>query len=353
MLKSTILYFILLITTGICAQKNFNIITDQENDQTIFQVLNIKTISLDTASNELAIYKVVNSNRSPFMVAGNYFFKNNTLSFKPINILSSSCDFHIVLKDSFKLYNPPVKKYETSVAVNKFYPIGNRISENTLTFYIEFNQRMKPDPKAYDKVNILTQDGDTIFLPWRQKSYWINNNKTLVLMVHPGRIKKGIHSTNNLEKIFEVNKKININLDDSFEALNGDSLNESFSIGFNIIEKDTITPKLLTQNIEAPKLYTVDPINIVFSEEMDFGLVYKWFKVFNNDRQVSGEISTDNGIEWSFIPHERWAKVEYTVRVASKIGDSCHNQLSRTFETKLKGEINNSSNIDISFIPFN
>lgn len=351
MIRKIILPLLLfLFVSGLNAQSKLSILNDLSDEKQLFQLKVDHFIQPDTAANVLAVYKLNNAKRSNFRVAGHYSFENNVLSFAPVVRLSSDSEFEVVYGDQVKRYSPTAKKTNTNLLVQKVYPDTDSIAENSLTFYVEFSEKMKNDTRAYTHVDVVKEDGSIISLPWRQKSYWINNNKTLVLMIHPGRIKSEISSTAALEPVLKSGSKLSLRIGTELKSVDGNVLADSFLKDYTVSAKDTILPKIITTEIDPPSVNTRNVVAIQFSKEMDFGLVYKCFSLLKEEAKVAGQITTDDGQRWFFTPDDKWTTGDYTIKIGNKIGDSCHNQINRRFETKDKTEMVKPYTLDFSFI---
>lgn len=86
------------------------------------------------------------------------------------------------------------------------YPLSEKIPENILLFHVLFSEPMLEDIKAYTHVKILDEKGVEKPRVWREKSTWAQHGKHLVLMIHPGKIKRGIKHMEEDSALFEEGK---------------------------------------------------------------------------------------------------------------------------------------------------
>lgn len=272
------------------------------------------------------------SSVSTFPVIGDYTFFEDSLSFQPKFELNASIRFLVQQKDSSFYFNLPPKVQSSTVSISKIFPSTTEIPANILTFYIQFSAPMKPDPKAYELVDIVDLNGHKTPHAWRQKSYWINHNKTLVLMIHPGRVKHGIQATEHLAPVFTAGKEVQLVVNRGLESAEGGLLNKTDTLNYLITQKDTISPQLISHSLKLPKVNSRSPLEFTFTEPMDYGLIYKWFSLYLNDQKIVGNLTSADDKTWLFTPAEEWQTGTYTIKAGNKMGDYCHNQMDRLFE---------------------
>jgi hypothetical protein len=208
---------------------------------------------------------------------------------------------------------------------------------------------MIPDPHAYEYAEIINEDGERVDLPWREKSFWINDNKTLVLMIHPGRVKKAIRTTYELEPIFVEGHSFTLRIKTGLRSADKKELVTPFEYSYEIIGADKTQPELEYCDYKSLEAGTKSPLQIRFNETMDFGLIYKWVDITLGGNKVEGSFYSPDGSNWLFTPAENWQEGDYKVSVANKAGDLCHNQQDRLFEIS---EETDFSHVDYTYFTF-
>ena len=276
---------------------------------------------------------------STFPVIGDYTFFEDSLSFQPKFELNASIRFLVQQKDSSFQFTLPPEVHTSAVQIAKMFPSKAEIPANILTFYIQFSAPMKPDPKAYEMVDIVDINGHITPHAWRQKSYWINHNKTLVLMIHPGRVKRGIQATEHLAPVFTAGKQVQLVVNRGLESAEGSLLNISDTIHYLITQMDTNSPQLIRHSLKLPTVNSRSPLEFTFTEPMDYGLIYKWFSLHLNGKKIVGNLTSADDKTWLFTPAEEWQTGTYTIKAGNKMGDYCHNQMDRLFEVGDEHEI--------------
>lgn len=320
-----------------------NVTVDYENRTR--PILKIQLPKDEKKKEELIRLYVENTPHSTpaFPVIGDYWEIGDSLYFQPKFELNQSIPFRVELQNSsFKLTIPP-PPITDPVKISNVYPLCEAIPQNILTFYIEFSSTMKPNPLAYEYIEVVNGNGEVIPLVWREKSYWINENKTLVLMIHPGRVKNGIHATYDLEPIFIENNNIKLRIKHGLESTHNGALASPVEFEYKILAKDTISPKFIIESLVKPTINSFEPVQFAFTEQIDFGLLHKWFHISINNEIVKGNLSTLDGETWLFTPENKWKPALYDLKIMNKIGDVCHNQLDRLFEVESEADIHNTS----------
>lgn len=302
---------------------------------------NNNEVDVKKASNILSLYIIINDTVATNKIFGNYILKDDSLQFIPYFNLGYNLNFEAQLcidGDTIKKrFSTPQAPVVTALPVQaiQIFPLTNKIPSNILLFHAIFSAPMNEDRMAFDKVQVLDETGKIKPKVWKEKSYWLDSAKHLVLMIHPGRIKRGIDYLKELGPVFEPGKKYTILLTTELKDQYGRPLQKEYRKTFTIIPPDRAIPKLLQTNFKKPKLNTQDPLQFCFSEPMDYGLVCTEIKVFNAHNQlVEGKFYPVNDMAWNFIPKQTWKNEQYTVEFNATIADLASNHLNRPFEVK-------------------
>lgn len=319
-------------------------------------------ISSEEGKKILAVFMVKDNKAAAINLIGNYHIDNTVLRFTPQHNLGYGLEFevqHYKDKDTLRkrFIIPPSAEPEVPLAeVIKFFPAADKIPANILTFYISFSQSMADDISAHQYIRILNSKGEEKPLAWRQRSYWLNDNKILVMMIHPGRVKRGIDYKPELGEIFTVGMEYSLVVTTMIKDRFQRPLSKEYSKKFTVIDKDREIPAINFSSLSSPLANTLDPLQITFSEGMDYGSVTQRMKIFNvaDSALVEGEfVFTDHDSVWKFIPKQSWKKkTEYEILFDKKISDFAGNCLHRLFEITDLNQLN-EENIPIkwSFTP--
>ena len=305
------------------------------------QIVNKDNLKVDTFQNILSLHTIVNNQVSQTPVQGKYKLSDSLITFSPNFELDTSLSFLIKSESESRVFKPYLEESRSrEVEINSIYPKSIKIPENILTFYIEFNQQMFSDNEAYKAIGIKKSNGDTLTQIWRQNSFWINKNKTLVLMLHPGRVKQNIASTSHLSRLFSEGDTITIFLKNKLKSQHGNYCS-FFTKTYYISKKDKVSPFYLNlDNIYIPKHGSSNPIRITFNENIDFGLLFKGISIIDSaGNPIDFSLSSIDDKVWKLVPLRNWTIKKVVLKISSEIGDLSHNQLDRLFEVKSINEI--------------
>lgn len=295
----------------------------------------LNDLSPEIASTILSLHIVTDSIISPVPVYGKYSLAGNRLNFSPLYPLGNDLCYEIRYNTGNKLitqrFSTPTKKQHTGISeVTQVYPITDTIPANILFFHVRFSLPMANDIAGYTYVTIADADGKVIERPWRQRTFWLDSGPLMVLMIHPGRVKTGIHYTG---PVFIPGKKYTISVDRTIKDIYGNSIRETASKQYTVQQEDRSLPKIesFTPVLPAQSFGT---LSIIFSKGMDHATVTEGVKILDrNNQPVSCTISQrKNDREISIIPTHRWQKGRYKILFESIVSDFASNHINRPFE---------------------
>src|SRR6185436_4940440 len=148
----------------------------------------------------LAAYVVDPDAKSePPPMLGSYSIEGETLRFTPRYPLRFSTEYRVVLRWAETKAGEitlTVKVPESTAArseVKHVYPTASVLPENLLKFYVHFTAPMSRG-EAYDRARILDADGKPVKVPFLElaEELWDETGTRLTLLIHPGRIKRGL-----------------------------------------------------------------------------------------------------------------------------------------------------------------
>lgn len=308
-------------------------------------------IVADTVLNEdiLAVYKRIGHESSLWPMAGHYVKSDRSLCFYPAFGLPSPETYLIRYLGKEKQYTAPVVQKDTlPIALENIFPVGNEIPENTLCFYVKFNQEMQADPNAYLLVDLLDENGKVQNDVWRQRSFWFENNRILVLMLHPGRVKHGIAATGHLPKLLRKGSSCSLRLKPGLKSMSGLSTDFAFEKHYTIGEADRQMP-LSPELLNVADLQGKKALQVRFNEAMDIGVVYKHLRIENEQGEWKGQWETNDGVNWRFIPDAHWVSAKYHLVFSTKLADLARNELLRLFEPSSRERFEREERMVIPF----
>lgn len=297
----------------------------------------LHTQTLDNAGDFLSVYMVANNQRSTVALAGRYSLNGNHLSFTPMQTLGCNLVFDVLRKKAGKIvaqrrFNmPPHPLSEVQAIVVNGYPISDTIPLNTLFFHIRFSQTMMNDKYAYKYVKMYDADGNEYKNTWRQRSFWLDSGKLLVLMIHPGRVKNGIHYE---QPLFELHNTYTLKVSKELKDLNGNAIATCYEQKYYIIDEDRKSPKVNFSKINIPDHGTRDELIVSFSEGMDNASVLEGVNIYDKEgnKIVCNIKEKYNDSLFAIRPDKPWRKGEYTLILKSSVCDFAANRINRLFE---------------------
>lgn len=305
-------------------------------------------ISFEEGKKNLAVYLVNDKKAANIPLLGTYSQNRSMLKFVPQYDLGKGLEFEVQFyasKDTIRKRFTIVTEKNNSTPLSEvtgFFPITDKIPANILLFYVQFSQLMTDEILAWKEVKILDDQGKERTMPWRNKSYWVNNT-ILVLMIHPAYVKRGIESFKENGELFTIGKQFTIVVTTGIKDALGRSIKKEFSKKFTIIEEDRKIPEIQYQNFTIPKVNSKQALTLKFSEGMDYVSILTSVKLYNKETGTAlpGKMNyTANDSTWNFVPENKWQNTTYEVRFEKTVADFANNHLHRLFEIKDLSELN-------------
>ena len=337
----------MLVPCGVFSQGTF-FVNDADSYRPIIVVkaspgnVHSAQISGGTASNSLAMYLVKNGTPSNVPVSCTYRMANDSLIMKPIAKLGEGLEFIIRYKtgnDTLEQqYFTPVQTpvFSTPTEVETVFPLTDSIPKNVLFFHLRFTQPMQASKLAFQNVGIYDENGKKFERLWRERSYWLDDNKLLVIMVHPGRVKRGI----DLEIPYEVGKEYEFRVDGAFTDIYGKTVQQDFRKKFVVIEPDYEIPTVAFDRFVVQSSQTEQKIDLYFNDKMDHASIIDGVKILDPDgSEVEGLMTYVTDSHYEFVPMYDWKKGKYQIVFGEIVCDLAANRLNRLFEMDKSEEV--------------
>lgn len=302
----------------------------------------------------VGLFSINNNVVSPYAVTCNYNLQGDTLKLIPVLPLGNQLAFEVkvftnndTLKKRFTtpLYNTQQQK----PAISGIYPLAPSIPTNILMFHITFATPMTEDELVFKDILILDDKGKEKQRVWREKASWTSDGKHLVLMVHPGRIKKGIKYMDDYGVLFEVGKKYTIVIPEHIKDSYGKPLGKEYRKTYTITAMDTIIPVYNSKNI-VTKANTNNSISLKFSEPIDYGTAQLGIEIENGkNKKIEGKLEPNSDKAWTFTPTQNWQQGSYTIKLNDYVADLASNHLTRKFEMKHLDSMINREGLKFKF----
>lgn len=288
-----------------------------------------------------------------------YTFSNDTLYYTPRQPLGVNMQFavlYITSSDTLRTeYATPATPKDISVpAVAGIYPLADTIPANILMFHVTFTKPMVEDVQTYKQIKLLDEKGVEKQMVWRHKSNWADDGKHLVLMLHPGRVKRGIHYFEKEDKLFEEGKRYTLVITSVLRDRDNQPLEKEFTKTFVVTAADRVIPTFKQQYLVVPQNGTQQPLEVVFDDKMDFGTMQIGLEVKDNKgNKVEGFVHSINDKVWAFVPAKPWQPAEHKLLLNTYVTDLSGNHLTRRFEEENIEEMKQQQTIEIAFTPKN
>lgn len=287
----------------------------------------------------LALFLVSNEQVSPVPVTGKYAFEEGQLSLRPLIKLGEGLTFKLVYKKEMNtlefVYKTPkaVLPYSDPPKVLNIFPGESAVPENILCFHVLFDRPMSQDIEAYREVRIF-HDDEEVPLVWKHAAYWTQNGQLLVLMVHPGRVKRGISY---LGKAFNSGNTYSLVVGKNIADAHGRMLTEETTKQFGVTNADHKVPKIRKRQIQFPENQDQSPVIVSFSEPMDYACMVEGTRLLNKQGdEVKFKVEHVNDQLYLFRPEDDWRQGSYQLVMTNVVGDLCGNRFHRKFETTSK-----------------
>lgn len=235
-------------------------------------------------------------------------------------------------------YKVPARPRSVAATLTSWFPQTDSVPANFLFFQVRFSKPMRPDVDAWSRVRIREAGSGTTHIPfaWRQRSYWYDSDRVLQVMVHPGRVKRGIDYGGPLVMAgHEYIVEIDSGLTDA--AMNVLPAQRPRVLRIGSADRGIPYVKMVTSRLDAG---SADAIEIRFSEPMDYcGLLSGIFLYDAKRRPVPFRIEvSEAGRMLRMIPAAAWKRGPYMLELDSEIRDLGANTLRRPFEIQRPDE---------------
>ncbi len=293
----------------------------------------------------LSLHLLRDGDTAALSVASEYITRGRTLQMTPFTELDFGADYILRWRtvDGFKSgsYSTPEKNVSAPAKLLARYPQTDSVPENLLMLQFRFDAPMRPDPDVWTRFRIRADTPGATDIPyaWRQRCYWLDSDRVLQLMIHPGRVKSGIDYGGPL--LF-AGRSYRIDIDSGLVDLKGNTLGVQAEqrlvagIEDHRIPAVTGVPKLLRAG-------SADPVRLSFSERMDYSGLLDGIRLLDaggRDVDAGLELSPD-GRTCELRPVERWQTGVYRLELSAEIRDLGANTLRRPFEVRSVKEAKN------------
>lgn len=231
-------------------------------------------------------------------------------------------------------YLAPVKKVVGVPAVEMVYPTSDVLPANQLKFYIHFSRPMRETKTIFERFHLIDDKGKEVPDPWRGSELWSKDGKRLTLVIHPGRIKRGVNLREEIGPVLEPNRGYTLRIDGKIEDADGVALGKTYEKKFTTGKELRSFVLVEDWELTAPKQGTREAVSLKFPRPLDHALLHSLITVVDsNNKPVAGRIVVGKEEKSvTFTPTAVWGDQQYRVLVDPDLEDLAGNTPEQLFD---------------------
>jgi hypothetical protein len=327
-------YCCLLMQTFLCTdlhaqQKHFVLSGDPKQPDICLEMNGAK----DTI--RPGIYLLAGNAIATSAVGGRFRSSGNSVCFTPMYPLAAGERFVIqaigCADTVITIPSDPTQIPAAATSVAAIYPLADSIPKNILFFHVRFTQAMQESEQAWMKISILDDKGELIPNTWRQRSFWLDSGRLLVLMIHPGRVKSGIHY---IGPVFDMGKQYTLVVDSTLKDVYGRSLGASATQTYTVVQDQKERLKISSVSAKVTS-GTKEPISVQLNNAADHAAAVAGFSIVGpSEKEVRFTLVQNNTNTLLLQPEQAWQPGRYRIVRAGSFYDCAGNRVNRLFEMK-------------------
>ena len=228
---------------------------------------------------------------------------------------------------------------EAPTVVTRIEPIGDRLPENVLRFYLHFSASMGRG-EALDHLQLLDEAGKPLDRPFLilGEELWDPSQTRLTVLLDPGRIKRGLRPREEFGPILVAGRAYTLKVDPAWRDANGRPLGRGAAKTFAAGPADDRSPDPKTWAITRPAPGSTDPLRIGFGDPLDRATVASGLTLLDPaGAEVPGTATArPDGTGWDFAPERPWSPGEYHLAINTDLEDLAGNSIRRPFEVDIQ-----------------
>lgn len=225
-----------------------------------------------------------------------------------------------------------------AAVVERIYPSSDKLPENQLRFYIHFSSPMSRH-NAYANLKLLNEDGNPVVGAFLElgEELWDPTGKRFTLLLHPGRVKRGLRPREEAGPILEEGKRYTLVVDAAWPDMTGSPLKSGFRKSFSSTAPDDSQPDPKRWTIKAPASGKAEALVVSAEKPIDHALFeHLVWVVDGQGKRIEGSAAvSDLETRWTFTPAKPWAPGKYRLVVDTALEDRAGNSVARPFELDL------------------
>ena len=252
-------------------------------------------------------------------------------------------------------YRVPVLSDSEPAIVKQVYPTASTLPANNLKFYLHFSKPMREGMAIFDQIQILDLDkqGHPIAHPWRRVELWSHDATRLTLLIHPGRIKRGLNLREDEGPVLHPNHRYALLVPRKVLDAEGQPLGYPFRKEFIARVPDHKRPLPEQWKLTPPRAGTRELLRLRFPEALDHSLLHRMLRIHDDQAQpLAGKLQVSLGeTSWTFKPRKPWRATTHVLRIDPELEDLAGNTLTRLFDVDLQAGNPKTPVLSLGFSP--
>jgi hypothetical protein len=237
--------------------------------------------------------------------------------------------------------------------VEQVFPSADVLPANHLRFHIRFSRPMRGGKEIFEQIRILDPDGEEVQSPWLRDELWDAEDRSLILYIHPGRIKWGVLLRLLLGPVLEPGRQYTLVIGPDVRDATGRRLGKAFKKTFRTLAEDRTRIELDDWKLRAPDAGTRKALVLSFPKVLDrLGLERRLKVVDAAGTEVAGRVEVGaSERSWSFHPAAAWKPAGYRVEVDRELEDVAGNTPLSPFDVDPKAPKRPPQRLSLPFRP--
>jgi len=205
-------------------------------------------------------------------------------------------------------------------------PSAGHVPANLLRISLAFTAPV--DGGVLSRLALVHADGTPVEAPFLPQELWSPDGTVLTLLLHPGRVKSGLHARDTLGPILAAGETVTLTLD-------GRPLRR-----WQVDAADTEGPQVSSWRIATVLAGTRQGLAVTLDAPVDGRGAGHVAIADAQGRRVPGEAVLARGeSRWTFFPARPWRPGRYRLMVRSTLEDAAGNRANSRFETAPGAEV--------------
>jgi len=287
----------------------------------------------------------------PAMLCDLQLEKNGRLTLTPRFGLVSGSTYRALLKTGDQViaktdYRTPDSSAPTPRVVS-ISPSSAVLPANLLKFYITFSEPMRGGRDIFDHFHIQHESGKRVEAPWRQQELWSEDQRTLTLWIHPGRVKQGVNLRTTMGPVLVPDQRYSLLVENGLLSLPGKPTIGISEKKFTTLAEDHQRPSTKDWILTPPVAGSVGPVTIESPDALDIWLARRYLTIVDSDGEpvavhlaaesTARSASGQSGRIFALSPERStpWRDEVYTLHAGEFLEDLAGNTPTRVFDTDL------------------